>query len=100
MSKVSDMFKIDWSEYESPITLNYVDDIMREVQKNGELAIMQAVNMYVDVDKDELLRALDYDRGQYAKGYKDGYEAARKEALGVLEKIAALAREKTEVRHE
>lgn len=81
------------SKYESPITLNYVDDLAREVRKNGELAIMQAVNMYVDVDKDELLRALAYDRGQYEKGYKDGYEAAKKETYDVLANIATIAKE-------
>lgn len=33
----------------------------------------------VNVDKDELIKALQYDRGQYDKGYADGYkEAIRK----------------------
>ena len=37
------------------------DEIMRAVQRVG-----------VTVDKDELLKALEYDRRQYDKGYSDG----------------------------
>ena len=56
--------------YESPINVIY-RDIAEQVTQQNENSIMQAVNMYVQVDKAELVRALEYDRGQYEKGYAD-----------------------------
>ena len=54
--------------YKSPIDILYGQ---MEMQMEGE--IMRAVqNVHVNVDKEELLRALKYDRGQYQKGYEDG----------------------------
>ena len=47
--------------------------LQTEKTLTGEvLKATQAVG--VDVDKDELLKALNYDREQYRKGLKDGYE--------------------------
>ena len=60
--------------YDSPITL-----IATEVQMKMENDTLQAVQRYgIDVDKDELMKALNYDRGQYDKGYRDGYNDAMK----------------------
>ena len=56
--------------YEPPINVIY-RDIAEQITQQSENAIMQAVNMYVQVDKAELVRALEYDRGQYEKGYAD-----------------------------
>lgn len=84
------------SKYESPISVSMVDETVDQVRKEQETVIMQRVKMVVDVDKDELLRALAYDRGQYEKGYLDGYYAAKGEACDVLKKIADLAREHME----
>ena len=59
--------------YESPIKVSFEDRIKESLLNEEEKAIMGEVKMHVDVDKDELLKALAYDRGQYEKGYKDGY---------------------------
>ena len=63
--------------YESPIeiitqavngiNLKQQDDVYSVVVKYG-----------INVDKEELLKALKYDRGQYRKGYDDGYEGGIK----------------------
>ena len=54
--------------YESPIQIIYSQ---MQLQMEGE--ICKAVqNVGIHVDKDELLRALAHDRGQYDKGYADG----------------------------
>lgn len=54
--------------YESPI-----DIIMKSTTEKMEHDIMAVVqSYYIDVDKDELLRALRYDREQYEKGFNDG----------------------------
>ena len=58
--------------YESPLKKLY-GDIESEIIKNDEdnfmLAVKQAVGY--SVDKDELEKALKYDRDQYKKGYMD-----------------------------
>lgn len=45
-----------------PITYKLDDAILSAVGKVG-----------IHVDKDELLKALEYDRDQYSKGFIDGY---------------------------
>jgi len=53
--------------YQSPI-----DVIMGQMNMTIENEICKAVqNVGVNVDKEELLKALQYDRGQYQKGYRD-----------------------------
>lgn len=44
---------------------------MQEMQAQRENQVYQAIqNIGVDVDKEELLKALSYDRNQYEKGYR------------------------------
>ena len=53
--------------YQSPIEL-----IMSSLQTSLDGEIYKAVqNVGINIDKDELLNALQYDRGQYMKGYAD-----------------------------
>lgn len=68
--------------YESPITL-YVQNMESQLYQKKEQTVWEAVNaLGVVVDKEELSKALKYDRDQYSKGYKDG-------ANEVLDKIKA-----------
>lgn len=61
--------------YASPIDM-IIDNFQTEVVKEGENYICRAVQKVgVDVDKDELVKALSYDRNQYEKGYEDGLKA-------------------------
>jgi hypothetical protein len=54
--------------YESPIEI-----IKGNVHRTIECDIMRSVQeVGISVDKEELIRALKYDRGQYEKGYADG----------------------------
>lgn len=58
--------------YKSPIEI--IQGQMRMEQENN---ILRAVyEQDIRVDKHELLRALQYDRGQYEKGYQDGFNQA------------------------
>ena len=66
--------------YESPI--NIIHDKMQMALENEVFKAVQDV--YVEVDRDELIKALRYDRGQYDKGYLDGYAAGEKAALEKL----------------
>ena len=53
--------------YESPITL-----LRRDVEAKIEGEVLTAAyNVGVTVDRDELIKALQYDREQYRKGYQD-----------------------------
>ena len=57
--------------WESPVTL-YSQNIASEIVEKANEAIWQEVmKVCVDVDKEELVKALAYDRGQYEKGYND-----------------------------
>lgn len=59
--------------YESPLDKIYGEiheQIVKQDEENMMLTINQAVGY--NVDKQELIKALQYDRNQYEKGYKDG----------------------------
>lgn len=73
--------------YEAPIEL-----IMGQLRNQVDGEIFKAIqDINVQVDKDELTKALQYDRGQYDKGYADGYkEAIREFAENLKTKIAGL----------
>lgn len=77
--------------WESPITKIYGDihnEIIRQDEENYMCTIEQAIGY--KVDKEELIKALQYDRNQYDKGYNDGV----KEIYAVeLEKIKAEIKE-------
>lgn len=54
--------------YKSPIEI-----IIGQIKTNYEDEIFRAVqNVGINVDKEELLKALEYDRGQYEEGFKEG----------------------------
>ena len=57
--------------YESPIDIIY-NDIQYKVVEEFDKNVVSAVQSYgIDVNKEELLKALRYDRQQYEKGYAD-----------------------------
>ena len=54
--------------YRTPIEIVY-----GQMQTQMEGDILKAVQSYgINIDKDELVRAMQYDRDQYDKGYADG----------------------------
>lgn len=66
----------DMSGYESPIRM-----IVGEMETKMENDTLMAIHRYgIDVDKEGLIKALNYDRGQYEKGYAYGYEAGYQKA--------------------
>lgn len=58
--------------YESPIKA-FLSDIQTKIKEAEENYITEEVSrvLCVDIDKNELMRALNYDRGQYRFGYMD-----------------------------
>ena len=68
--------------YKSPIEKIY-GDIQTQMVQEDENMVMKAIrNVGVNVDKEALIKALQYDRNQYTKGYEDGKNE-------VLDKIRA-----------
>lgn len=63
--------------YIPPILLSE-RQIEDEIIKQTDDAIMYEVTHQIgmDIDKEELIKALNYDRDQYNEGYRDGYQAA------------------------
>lgn len=59
--------------YESPIKLtNTMESIVKRVREEGDKKIYECIANYgIDVNKEELEKALQYDRDQYVKGYAD-----------------------------
>ena len=71
-------------KYQSPLEMIYDDPMEKTIQKiqkeTDEFIYQTVINTGVKVDKDELVKALQYDRQQYEKGYADGYEAGKSDA--------------------
>lgn len=66
--------------YESPITL-----YTKELQYKFEGDILAVMRNYgISVDRDELIKALRYDRMQYDYGYADGLRCANKTAITIF----------------
>lgn len=58
--------------YNSPIEKIY-SELQTQMVQEDENMVMKAIRKVgVNVDKGELIKALQYDRDQYAKGYEDG----------------------------
>ena len=57
--------------YKSPVEL-----ITKQMNAQIEDYVFNAIQeVVVNIDRDELLRALEYDRDQYERGYRDGKQA-------------------------
>ncbi len=75
------------SMYESPITKLY-GKIKQEIEQKEEAAIYKAIEeCEIVVDKEELIKALQYDRRQYEKGYEDGKAEMREKIEQAIEEI-------------
>ena len=63
----------DMSDYEPPITMyvkNHVNKIMEDKENAITMRIEEEIGFHIN--KDELIKALQYDRDQYSKGYQNG----------------------------
>ena len=71
--------------YESPIKIieQTIDSIYKDIVKKKDDAIFAEIqtSFGVDLDREELIRALQYDRNQYEKGYADGKRDAMAELV-------------------
>lgn len=75
--------------YKSPIELLIRDYQHQVIEREKEQVYRAAVQVVPNIDKDELLRALAYDRGQYQRGYLDGLHDAAPRWIPVEERLPA-----------
>lgn len=65
-----------------------IDVITKEIIKDLEDGVMCEVKAIVDIDKDELFKALKYDREQFELGCKHGYAMGKIDGYNeAMEKI-------------
>lgn len=75
--------------YQSPIEV-----IMNQMYTQMDSDLYKAVQNYgVNVNEEELIKALQYDRHQYEKGYNDGYDDGYRKAI---EEFAERSKERFE----
>lgn len=66
--------------YESPLEIVQKDYMqMYRKQVDASLSMHLETNYGINVAPEELMRALNYDRGQYEKGFADGVASVREE---------------------
>lgn len=70
--------------YESPINFIFGDIQMQVVKQQENEAYMAVQKCGVDVNKEELMRALQYDREQYEKGYEDAVRQVKEDIIKEL----------------
>lgn len=84
IEKLTKMPEIDLEGYQSPIEIIY-DKLTADFNIQLENNVMTAVQNYgINVDRDELIKALNYDRRQYEAGYRTAmlrYKAQKGEWL-------------------
>lgn len=69
--------------YESPIEI-FSNQIRLEQDGNIYKAVLE---QDIIVDKDELIKALRYDRDQYDKGYRDGRNSVLQKLREMMEEL-------------
>lgn len=64
--------------YDPPISLALAEfqNGVEEQLGNGVMEYLYSIDIHVD--KEELIKALKYDRGQYEKGFRDGVKSTQK----------------------
>lgn len=70
--------------YKSPINFVFGDIQMQIVKQQENEAYMAVQKCGVDVDREELMRALQYDREQYEKGYEDAVRQVKEDIIKEL----------------
>ena len=70
--------------YKSPINFVFDDIQMQLVKQQENEAYMAVQKCGVDVNKEELMRALQYDREQYEKGYEDAVRQVKEDIINEL----------------
>ena len=74
---------VSFADYESPIRVYMAQ---RNAAIEGEV-YREVLRVGVDVDQKEMIRALEYDRDQFGKGYVAGSRAARRKFTDAIQSV-------------
>lgn len=74
--------------YESPVTLFEIPTT-KFYEDTNQWFLECVKKIGISIDKEELIKAIQYDRDQYSKGYENGYEAGYKAAMEGVQSLAA-----------
>jgi hypothetical protein len=82
----------DFKGWESPIQV-IADELIHKIERNAENNLMHTIKQSIgyEVDKEELLKALNYDRGQYEKGFEVAKRLYKNDLMIAKEYIRLLA---------
>ena len=70
--------------YECPIDV-YVKEIVNKMDSDLESEIYKAImKVGINIDKEELIRAIQYDRDQYFKGYEDARQKIKSDLTDIV----------------
>lgn len=74
--------------YKSPVSI-IQDDYMKKYVEQLDNSIFMAIEkkFRAKIDRDELIKALNYDRGQYEKGFADGVASVQPKWIPVTERL-------------
>ena len=72
--------------YKSPISIWLTESQKAFEEQTEKQVYKEIINVGVEVDKEELLKALEYDREQYKKGFKDGANSVIEEFRRIIDK--------------
>lgn len=73
--------------YESPVKI-IAENVQMQLEDNVVSTIQK---LGIDINKEELIKALDYDRQQYIKGYADGKHDAQFQWIPCSERLPSKA---------
>lgn len=72
--------------YKSPISIWLTESQKAFEEQTEKQVYKEIINVGVEVDKEELLKALEYDREQYKKGFRDGANSIIEEFRRIIDK--------------
>lgn len=90
MERIGEIKK-DRFGWQSPLRIDYDGTEFQKFKKyedEQETEVYKAVIRYgINVDKEELLKALAYDRQQYEKGFADGRKSTKIDAIEEIDRL-------------
>ena len=74
--------------YKSPVEIYATDPIVRDVAREKDKWVIESVqSLGIDVDRNELIKALSFDRNQYLKGYQEAIQRLSPKWFSVDERL-------------
>ena len=73
--------------YESPLHAITKRTVKEISQRFDDMVLQEVINVGVHVDREELIKSLEYDRDQYNNGYEDGLVDGKPKWISVEDRL-------------